>query len=261
MDEWRGKWALVTGASAGIGQALAEELAAGGTNVVLVARRRDRLEELGTRLRSEHKVSVEVMPADLTDRAARENLFTVTQKKGIAVDLLVNNAGFGAYGEFPHTSLERLFEMLEVNVNAVIHLTHLFLAPMIERGHGDVLILSSTAAFQAVPYISAYAATKAFDLLFGEGLAEEMRPHGIRVCVLCPGSTVSEFHQVAGQPDFTKHRQEDPRKVARTGLRALAQGKSSVVSGFANWMGVMGQRLAPRKLVTRVAGGMFKPRE
>jgi short-subunit dehydrogenase len=261
MDEWRGKWALVTGASAGIGAALAEELAAGGANLVLVARRRERLEELATRLRGEHKVSVEVMPADLTERAAREELFAATQRKGIAIELLVNNAGFGAYGEFPKTPLERLLEMIAVNVTAVTHLTHLFLQSMIERKRGDVLILSSTAAFQGVPYLAAYAATKSFDLIFGEGLAEELQPHGIRVCVLCPGSTVSEFHAVGGLPDFTKHRQETPQEVARTGLRALAKGKSSVVVGFLNWLGVQSQGIAPRRLPVKVSASLFKPRE
>ncbi len=260
MDEWRGKWAMVTGASAGIGQALAEELASGGANLVLSARRRERLEELSARLRREKGVSVEVLPADLAQRAAREEIFAATRKKGIAVELLVNNAGFGGYGEFHKMSLNRMLEMVEVNVAAVIHLTHLFLPQMIERRHGDVLIVSSTAAFQGVPYISAYSGTKTFDLIFGEGLAEEMRPYGIRVCVLCPGSTVSEFHAVAGQPEFTKGRQESARKVARTGLRALVQGRSSIVSGFANWMGMECQRLAPRRLVTKVAARMFRPR-
>jgi short-subunit dehydrogenase len=260
MGEWRSKWALVTGASAGIGQALAEELAAGGTHLIVTARRRERLEELAARLRKAHGVSVEIVVADLAQRAAREELFAFTREKGIAVELLVNNAGLGAYGEFPEMERERLLEMVEVNVAAVIHLTHLFLPGMVERRRGDVLILSSTAAFQAVPYISAYAATKAFDLLFGEGLAEEMRSRGIRVCVLCPGSTVSEFHAVAGQPDFTKGRQESARKVARRGLRGLARGKSLVISGFGNWMGVVSQRLAARRMVTRVAAGMFKPR-
>ncbi len=261
MDDWRGKWALVTGASAGIGQAVCEELAEGGTNLVLVARRRERLDELGARLSIRHKINTEVLPADLSARAAREEVFAETQRRGIAVDLLVNNAGFGGYGEFPRMDLERLFEMIEVNINAVVHLTHLFLQPMVERRRGDVLILSSTAAYQGVPYISAYAATKAFDLIFGEGLAEEMRPHGIRVCVLCPGSTVSEFHAVAGQPDFTKRRQQSPRKVARTGLRALAAGKHCAVSGFANWLQVESERVSPRRLAVKVAASLFKPRE
>ena len=129
---------------------------------------------------------------------------------------------------------------------------------MVKRRSGDVLILASTASFQAVPYISTYAATKAFDLLFAEGLAEEMKPYGIRVCALCPGSTESEFHAVAGQEKFAR-RAETAEKVARTGLKALAAGKSYVISGLGNYLGAQGERLVPRRTVTRIAGGMFKP--
>jgi short-subunit dehydrogenase len=149
--------------------------------------------------------------------------------------------------------------MVHVNCLAVVHLTRLFLADMVERGQGDVLILASTASFQAVPYISTYAATKAFDLLFAEGLAEEMKPHGIRVCALCPGSTESEFHSVAGQEKFSSKNQETAEKVARTGLQALAEGKSYVISGVGNFLGAQSQRLVPRRMVTRIAANMFRP--
>lgn len=149
--------------------------------------------------------------------------------------------------------------MVEVNCTAVVHLTRLFLPEMVARRGGDILILASTAAFQAVPYISTYAATKAFDLFFAEGLAEEMKPHGIRVCALCPGSTESEFHAVAGQEAFTAKKQEPADKVARTGLQALAAGKSYVISGLGNYLGAHSQRLVPRRLVTRVAANMFRP--
>jgi len=259
MREWRGKWALVTGASAGIGWALAVELAAGGANLVLTARRRERLEQLASQLRSNHEVRVVLLTADLAQPSAPQEIFAFTQGKGIAVDLLVNNAGFGAYGEFPRIPLAHQFEMLQVNITAVLHLTHLYLPAMIERRRGNILIVSSTAAFQAVPFISTYAATKAFDLVFAEALAEEMRPYGIRVCALCPGSTSTEFHQVAGQPDRTKGRQESAAKVARVGLRALARGKSCVISGVGNYLGAQVQRLVPRRLVTRIAARMFRP--
>ncbi len=261
MERWRGKWALVTGASAGIGWALADQLAAGGAHLGRTARRRERLEQLAATLRSRNKVRIEVIAADLAQISAPEEIFAFTQAQGIAVDLLVNNAGFGAYGEFPKIAPARLLEMVQVNITAVVHLTHLFLPAMIERRSGDILIVSSSAAFQAVPYITTYAATKAFDLLFAEGLAEEMRPYGIRVCALCPGSTTTEFHQVAGQPDRTKHRQETAGKVARVGLEALARGKSLVISGLGNRLGVESQRLAPRRFVTRLAASLFRPAE
>lgn len=257
--EWRGKWALITGASAGIGVALAEELAAGGTNLVLTARRKDRLAALARRLACSHKIETQVFPADLTDPAAPENIFSFTCDKEIEIDLLINNAGFGKYGEFHSVAKERLVEMVQVNCSAVVQLTHLFVQGMVARRRGDILILASTASFQAVPYISTYAATKAFDLLFAEGLAEELKPYGIRVCALCPGSTESEFHVVAGQDKFI-HRAETAQKVARTGLRALAAGKSYVISGLGNYFGAHGERLVPRRFVTRTAARMFRPK-
>lgn len=260
QTEWQGKWALVTGASAGIGLELATQLAAGGTHLVLTARRRDRLEALATKLKASHKIQVEIFVADLTHTDAPEKIHAFTKEKGLAIDLLVNNAGFGQYGELPEVAAQRLLDMVQVNCAAVVHLTRLYLPDMIARGHGDVLILASTASFQAVPYISTYAATKAFDLLFAEGLAEEMKPHGIRVCALCPGSTESEFHAQAGQEQFTaKHAQETAAKVARTGLRALTAGKSYVISGLGNYLGAQSQRMVPRRLVSRIAASMFRP--
>src|SRR5438270_4958477 len=239
MAEWQGKWALVTGASAGIGVALAEELASGATNLVLTARRKDRLEALAQRLASIYKIQTEVLPADLADPASPERIFAFTRDKGIEIDLLINNAGFGKYGEFFRVEKRRLLDMVQVNCAAVIHLTHLYLQGMIARGRGDILTLASTASFQAVPYISTYAATKAFDLLFAEGLAEEVKPYGVRVCALCPGSTESEFHDIAGQSGIAaaNRSRETAEKVARVGLQALAAGKSYVISGTRNYFG------------------------
>ncbi len=261
IQEWNGKWALVTGASAGIGEAIAKELAAGGANLVLTARRVDRLQQLAANLRSQHKISTEIFEADLAKLLAPEEIFRFTEEKGISIDLLVNNAGFGQYGELSAVETQRLLDMVQVNCTAVLHLTRLYLPKMIARRRGDVLIVSSTAAFQAVPYISTYAATKVFDLYLAEGLAEEMKPHGIRVCALCPGTTESEFHEVAGHPAHSKGRQETAQKVARTGLQALAAGKSYVISGLGNYLGAHGERLVPRRFVTRVAAKMFRPQK
>src|SRR6201998_314207 len=242
---WAGKWALVTGASAGIGVALARELATGGTNLVLTARRKDRLEQLAQELSAAHKIRTEVFAADLAQQDAPKQIFAFTLEKQIEIELLVNNAGFGAYGEFATVDTQRLLDMIQVNCSAVVHLTRLYVPQMLQRRHGDVLIVASTASFQAVPFISTYAATKAFDLLFAEGLAEEVRPYGIRVCALCPGSTESEFNEVAGQAGLVaamKNR-ETAEKVARVGLHALADGKSYVISGMGNYFGVHSQRL------------------
>lgn len=260
MNHWQGKWALITGASAGIGAALARELAGGGTNLVLTARRRDRLVGLATELSSKHGIRALVCVADLAQPLGPQQIFSFTEEKNIAIDLLVNNAGFGAYGEFHKLRLDRLIEMTQVNVTAVVHLTHLFLPGMIARGSGDILIVASTAAFQAVPYITTYAATKVFDLHFAEGLAEEVRPYGVRVCALCPGSTASEFFQVAGQRNHTRRVPETAEKVAHVGLAALAAGKHSVISGFTNWLGAEAVRLVPRRTVARVTAGIFRPK-
>ena len=262
ITEWQGKWALVTGASAGIGKALAEELAAGGANLVLTARRRERLEALATSLSTTHKIRAEIFVADLADPAGPETILAFTRAKNIPIDLLVNNAGFGAYGEFATSDRSRQLEMVQVNCAAVVNLTHLFLPAMIERRSGDILILASTASFQAVPYITVYAATKAFDLSFAEGLAEEVKHHGVRVCALCPGSTESEFREVASQSNVpaANTRSETAEKVARTGLKALAAGKSYVISGAGNYFGAHMQRLVPRRVVTSIAAKMFRPR-
>jgi len=261
MDKaWRDRWALVTGASAGIGAALARELAAAGVHLVLTARRQDRLAQLASDLTREHGIRTEVFAADLTQPDAPAKIFDFTRQRGFAIELLINNAGFGQYGELPQVETQRLLDMVQVNCTAVVHLTRLFLPAMVQRRRGDILILASTASFQAVPFISTYAATKAFDLLFAEGLAEEMKPYGIRVCALCPGSTESEFHAVAGQEQFTSKNIETAEKVARTGLEALAQGKSCVISGLGNYLGAQSQRLVPRRLVTRIAANIFRPR-
>lgn len=259
MDRWRGKWALVTGASAGIGMELARQLAAGGTNLILSARRRDRLEHLAAELTGKHGVKAEICVADLAKPSAPNEIFSFTETKRLAVDLLINNAGFGAYGEFHKIPLARQLGMVQVNITAVVHLTHVYLPQMIARRSGDILIVASTAAFQGVPYISTYAATKSFDLIFAEALAEEVAAHGVRVCALCPGTTHTEFQKVAGQPDRHFRVAESAEKVARVGLDALAKGKSYVISGWLNYLQTQSERLAPRRFVTRMAARLFRP--
>jgi uncharacterized protein len=256
---WKGKWALITGASAGIGWAVAEQLAAGGANLVLTARRVDRLEKLATELTARHGIRAEVFAADLTRAEAPAAIRAFTEGKRLEIELLVNNAGFGAFGYTNEIDESRLLDMVQVNCAAVVRLTRIYLPRMVERRTGDILIVASTAAFQPVPFIAAYAATKAFDLIFAEGLAEEMRGFGVRVCALCPGSTNTEFQQVAHQPDRAFRYAETAGKVARVGLEGLAQGKSSVISGGRNrWM-VFGERFAPRAFVAKMAAKVMGP--
>ena len=257
-DRWRGKFALITGASAGIGLELAKQLAAEGANLVLTARRADRLRQLATEV-SSSGVKVEVFAADLTQPDAPTQIYEFTKRKGIEVELLVNNAGFGAYGYIHQIPAERMLEMVQVNCSAVVHLTRLYSADMVERKHGDILIVASIAAFQAVPFNSIYAATKAFDLIFAEGIAEELRPFGVRVCALCPGSTDTEFQQVAAQPKRAFRSAETAEKVARVGLEAMAAGKSYVISGARNRIMMESERIAPRSFVVKMAARMMRP--
>jgi hypothetical protein len=256
---WAGKWALVTGASAGIGWSLAEQLAAGGANLVLTARRTDRLAQLASELSTKRGIKVETFAADLAQPGAPREIHAFTTGKGIEIELLINNAGFGVFGYIHENDEARLLEMIQVNCAAVVHLTRLYTPAMVERRHGDVMIVASTAAFQAVPFISAYAATKAFDLIFAEGIAEELHPFGVRVCALCPGSTNTEFQQVAHQPDRAFRVAETAEKVARVGLEGLAAGRRLVISGARNRMMVEAERLAPRTFIAKMAAKMMRP--
>lgn len=253
-------WALITGASAGIGLAFAQEFAARGMNLVLTARRMERLLQLAETLKAAHRIQVECISADLENPPAPNAIFDFTEARGIAVDTLVNNAGFGSCGPFAQLDGAREAAMIQVNCAAVVQLTNLYLPPMIQRGRGDIVILSSTAAFQGVPYMAVYAASKAFDLLFAEALAQEVKQFGIRVCAVCPGSTESEFDGLAGIPTERTLQIESAAQVVRTTLCALEAGKHSVVSGFRNLAAVQLQRLAPRRVATAIAGQMFRPR-
>ena len=276
MERWRDKWALVTGASAGIGQALAEQLAAAGAHLVLTARRRDRLEQLAKELRAKHGVRVEVVAADLMLPRAPDELLAFTQGKGIEIELLVNNAGFGSYGPFYKSELSRELAMTQVNCAAVVHLTRLFLPAMVERKHGDVLILGSTASFQGVPFIATRVggipelvaeedrARVLCDASAGD-LAAALR-HALRDGGLAPArparepsSSLDAWLELIQSASGTRT-QETAEKVARVGLRALAAGKSYVISGMGNYLMAQSERLTPRRMVTRIAGSMFRPR-
>ena len=230
-----------------------------GAGEQLTARRTARLQQIAADLQSAHHVQVEIVAADLTQPGAPAQIYAFTTDKKIEVEFLVNNAGFGAFGYAHEIPVEKMLEMIQVNCSAVVHLTRLYAPSMVARRHGDILIVASLASFQPVPFNSVYAATKAFDLLFAEGIAEELRPSGVSVCALCPGSTTTEFQKVADQPDRVFKSAESAEKVARVGLEAIAAGKSYVISGFMNNLMKESQRLAPRSLVTRMAANMMRP--
>jgi len=249
MAEFTGKTALVTGASSGIGADLARELARRGANVILVARRAERLEALAKELAA-LGVTALAAPCDIADPAARVALAAAHSQ----VDILVNNAGLGVFGMFVDAAWDKLDNMLEVNVVALTHLTHLFAGPMAARGYGQVLMVASTAAFQPVPLYAAYAATKAYVLSLSEALNVEFGKRGVKFTTLCPGTTQSEFFDVAVQKKsaFVEKSMMTSAAVAKIGVDALAAGRSGVVAGLLNTLMAFSTRLAPRSTAAKI---------
>jgi short-subunit dehydrogenase len=247
--------ALVTGASSGIGYELARRFAEAGYDVVLVARSADRLQAVADELEQHHGVTARAMASDLADPAAPERLYAEVQSAGIAVDILVNNAGFGSYGAFAETDLATELQLLQVNVVALTHLTKLFLRDMLRRGHGKILNVASTAAFQPGPLMAVYYASKAYVLSFSEALAVELEGTGVTATVLCPGPTVSDFQRRAAM-ETTRLVQGpmmmDAATVARIGYEGLMANKTVVIPGFKNTVLALVSRLAPRGMSARI---------
>jgi short-subunit dehydrogenase len=247
-------YALVTGASSGIGYELAKLFARDGKNVVVVARRQDRLEELRHEVEGKHGTSVIVLPKDLSSPGAPHEIFLDLQERGIEVDVLVNNAGFCVYGLFPDTDLDEELRMIQVNATSLVHLTKLFLKGMVENGSGGILNVASLCSFFSTPLESVYCATKALVLHFSEALASELQGTGVTVTCLCPGLARTEFHQRARMENskVAKRRMMDAAAVAEAGYKGLGKGKLIVVPGLEYKFGPWFARLAPRGLVTRV---------
>lgn len=254
-----GKTALITGASSGIGAAFARTLAAQGAHVVLVARSEEKLHTLATSLAGQYTIHAKVLPADLLRPEAGKELFAATQQLGLAVDLLINNAGFATYGPFDSLDAEREQQEIRLNVAAVVDLTHRFLPAMLARGSGAIINVASVAAFQPTPYAAVYGASKAFLLSFSEALWAEYRRKGIRVLALCPGATRTNFFTVVGTEDVGLGAVETPEHVVQVALRALEQGRPSVIVGRQNALRVLSERFVPRALVARVGGRLMRP--
>jgi short-subunit dehydrogenase len=251
---------LITGASSGIGEAFARKLAARGRNVLLVARSEDKLIALCNELGRLTSIRAQYLALDLTNAEARSQLFEETQKRELEIEMLINNAGFGSMGDFLKLDAQRELEMIELNVTALVELTQRFLGPMRERKSGTIINVASTAAFQPVPYMATYAATKAFVLSFSEALWDENRAHGIHVMALCPGVTETNFFEAAGIDRPPMRTVQTPEEVVETTLRALTRKKSLVISGWANWFVVEAERFLPRSAVTKVAGNALRSR-
>ncbi len=254
-------FALITGASSGIGACFARALAARGRPLVLVARSKDKLEALAREIAQQHSVRVEIIEQDLSLQGAAGHLATALKERGIAVDLLVNNAGFGAHGEFWKLPLERQSEMLRLNIVTLTELTHLLLPAMVARRSGGVINVASTASFQPVPYTSVYSASKAYVTSFSMGLAEEVAGYGVRVLALCPGGTATNFFNAGqyGKREFPGGLQS-AEEVVEVGLRAFDRGRSLAVPRFINRLMIFALRLAPRRLVARQAAAIFRPK-
>ncbi|WP_243371339.1 SDR family NAD(P)-dependent oxidoreductase [Microvirga solisilvae] len=254
------RWAVITGASSGIGAELARIFASKGYFLVLVARRHERLEALAEEVQRTHGVQAEAMALDLEDREAPQDLVDMLRDRGIQVHTLVNNAGFGLRGDFATLPSERQLAMIDLNVGALTALSRLLLPSMMERGKGGILNVASTAAFQAGPHMAVYYATKAFVLSLSEALHEEAKPHGVTVTALCPGSTESEFSATA---DVEYSRTLRPTlmtagEVARIGVEGYEAGKAIVIPGGGNWLGTIGAKFLPRRIVRRIAGRLQK---
>ncbi|MGD1872704.1 MAG: SDR family NAD(P)-dependent oxidoreductase [Mastigocoleus sp.] len=254
--------ALITGASAGIGKAFAEQLAARGTNLVLVARSEDKLQEIASDLKNKHQIQVDVIVKDLTEANAAQFVFDITDSQGLTIDVLINNAGFGDYGEFSSRDGEKQIKMIQLNILSLVDLTHKFLPLMRINRAGTIINISSIAAFQPMPYLSVYAASKAFVLNFSEALWAENRDYGVKVLVVCPGPTETNFFNQANFPEsFTSKTSSisAPDEVVKDTLAALETNKQTIVNGgFVNNLITNLPRFLPRETIVGILEKQFK---
>jgi len=252
---------LITGASGGIGYELAKLFARDRHNLILVARSTDRLARVAAELRA-HNVTVKTVPLDLSTSPAPKFLFDQLQSEDTTVDILINNAGFGAFGEFARMSNEEIFGQIQLNITAMTELTRLFLPPMLTRRSGRIMNVASTAGFQPGPLMAVYYATKAYVISFSEALANEVRNSGVTVTCFCPGATHTGFATRAGNDKSRLFKQlgaMNVERVAMDGYRAVMEGRTLAISGAHNWLVAQSTRLAPRKLVTAISRWISEP--
>jgi short-subunit dehydrogenase len=249
-------WALVTGASTGIGRELAEVLANNGFNLALVARSQERLSVVADELTSVHKIDVKVLPQDLSRPGAAAAIFE--NLRGTPISLLVNNAGFGSYGPFVEGDLRLQADMMQVNMTALVQLTGLFVQPMLARRAGRILNVASTAAFQPGPLLNIYYATKAFVFYFSYALADELRDTGVSVTALCPGLTRTDFQKRALLHQGGAWPMMSARAVAEIGYRGMMKGRRVVIPGFLNQLGAFLARRAPWRMTSAVVRRIHK---
>jgi uncharacterized protein len=256
METLTGKWALVTGASSGFGIHFAKLLAARKANLVLVARRTEPMDRLAAELREKHGVVIAIEGMDLARPGAGTELKARLDARDVSIDILVNNAGSGWYGSFIEQPLRTITDMLQLNVTTLTELTHIFAADMAERKTGHILLVASLLGYQAVPGYAVYAATKAYVLLLGEALHQELEPHGVAVTALCPGPAETSFGEVAGarSSPILKMMTMEPQTVVEAGVHAMLAGRATLVPGFLNKAIVFLDRLMPRPMQRTIFG-------
>jgi uncharacterized protein len=256
MENLRNKWSLITGASSGFGVQFAKLLAARKSNLVLAARRTEPMERLAAELRQQHGVDIAIESMDLARPGAGTEIKSRLDGCGVSIDILVNNAGYGWYGSFIDQQIETITNMLQLNVTTLTQLTHLFAAGMVERKTGHILLIASLLGYQAVPGYAVYAASKAYVLLLGEALHQELEPHGVAVTALCPGPSATSFAEVAGAKTspLLKMMTMDPQTVAEAGIHAMLTRRATMVPGFLNKVIVFLDRLMPRPMQRTIFG-------
>ena len=254
------KATLITGASGGIGEAFARRLAREKHNLVLAARSEKKLHELCDELMLKHEITAHYVAIDLIQTKADEHLFEETEKHGFEIEWLINNAGFGSMGDFANLDLQRELEMIELNIQSLVALTHRYLQKMRSRKSGVIINVSSTASFQPIPFMATYAATKAFVTSFSEAIAEENRSYGITITALCPGPTDTNFFDAANAEAFRAKGMQTAEDVVETALSGVKKGKAHVISGWTNYIGARLGNVVPNSLITRVVGGVLRPK-
>lgn len=259
MNQLKGKTALVTGASSGIGLAMAKSLATRGMNLIITARSENKLNEIASELKKQG-INVQVFRSDLSQKGAPERLFEQVENAGLQVDLLINNAGFGKWGEFLEATREQYDELIQLNINALTELCYLFIPGMLKRGEGGIINLGSTASFIPVPFAAVYSASKAYVLMFTEALQGEYGDRGIQCMTLCPGGTDTNFATVAN-PDVKMKPgdfKDTPEFVAEAGINAFLKGNLYVITGSRNKIIGILPRVLSRKRVLKMVSENWK---
>ena len=253
------KTVLITGASSGIGLELAHVYAENGYNLFLTARRENNLMELKKSIEEKHKVTVGYFPLDLSEPGSAEILHEKTKALNLAFEIVINNAGFGIHGEFIETDIKRNEMMLNLNILSLTKLCHSYGKDLVKQGGGHIVNIASTAAFQPVPYLAAYSATKSYVLNFSEALAYELKPKNVFVTTICPGATVSEFGQTAGfKEGKIQSNMPSSRDLAEFTFKEVKKKEVVSIHGAKNTFMVFSQRFAPRNMTTKIAGNMMK---